>query len=185
MAESAQPDLSAAMSPTGDIKQEPNILDGLDLDAVLQAATKRPFEDTNGDDPSKRVKAETETTTNHNTTFDSQDGAEESLEDGLALLVQNALSNVGDLVSQFTQNSDMNHTTDDPMDVDTAPPPEVDLPPVHVPIPVSFFSDPQKHLRKLSRHALGNLVGRCDIQTSWPLMCWTGHFYPPHFFATV
>jgi hypothetical protein len=35
------------------------------------------------------------------------------------------------------------------------PPP----PPPPSPPSVSFFSDPQKYLRKASRHALGNLVG--------------------------
>ncbi|KAK7419152.1 TTAGGG repeat binding factor [Neonectria punicea] len=154
MAEPAQPDLAAAMSPTG-IKQEPNILDGLDLELALQAATKRPFEDlalTNGHDPSKRVKSENDAT--HDSEFDNDHGAEESLEDGLALLVQNALSNVGDLVSQFTQDADIPHTTTDHMDVDSIPVPEESLPPP----PVSFISDPQKYLRNASRNALGNLA---------------------------
>ncbi|KPM40368.1 hypothetical protein AK830_g6195 [Neonectria ditissima] len=154
MAEPAQPDLAAAMSPTG-IKQEPNILDGLDLELALQAATKRPFEDlalTNGHDPSKRVKSENDAT--HDDDFDDDHGAEESLEDGLALLVQNALSNVGDLVSQFTQDVDIPHTNTDPMDVDSIPVPEDSIPPA----PVSFISDPQKYLRNASRNALGNLA---------------------------
>ncbi|KAF7541342.1 hypothetical protein G7Z17_g11989 [Cylindrodendrum hubeiense] len=152
MAEPAQPDLALAMSPTG-IKQEPNILDGLDLELALQAATKRPFDDMmNGDDPSKRVKTEIDTT--HDNEFDNDHGAEESLEDGLALLVQNALSNVGDLVNQFTQDADMPHTTSDPMDVDSVPIPDDSLPP----IPVTFLSDPQNYLRNASRNALGNLA---------------------------
>ncbi|RSL40854.1 hypothetical protein CEP53_013119 [Fusarium sp. AF-6] len=152
MAEPAQPDLSAAMSPTG-IKQETNILDGLDLDSMLQAATKRPFDgNTNGDESSKRVKTEAEPA--HDNAFEPDPGAEESLEDGLALLVQNALNNVGDLVSQFTQDANMAQTTNDPMDVDPAPIPEASLPPP----PVTFLSDPQKYLRKASRHALGNMA---------------------------
>ncbi|KAF4979413.1 hypothetical protein FZEAL_4390 [Fusarium zealandicum] len=153
MAEPAQPDLSAAMSPSG-IKQEPNILDGLDLDSMLQAATKRPFDDTaNGDDdPSKRVKTETEHA--HNNTFETGHGDEESLEDGLALLVQNALNNVGDLVSQFTQDTELPQTTHDPMDIDTAPMSEPPLPPPTV----TFSCDPQKYLRKASQHALGNMA---------------------------
>ncbi|KAH7133218.1 telomere repeat binding factor-domain-containing protein [Dactylonectria estremocensis] len=162
MAEPAQPDLGAAMSPTG-IKQEPNILDGLDLELALQAATKRPFEElTNGDDPSKRVKTEPETT--HDNEFENDHGAEESLEDGLALLVQNALSNVGDLVNQFTQDADMPHTTSDPMDVDSVPVPDDSLSPV----PVSFLDNPQKYLRNASRNALGNLAMSIILVFSQP-----------------
>ncbi|KAM0430485.1 hypothetical protein ACHAPT_005832 [Fusarium lateritium] len=154
MAEPAQPDLSAAMSPTG-IKQETNILDGLDLDSMLQAATKRPFDgNANADESSKRVK--TETGPAHDNAFQSDPNAEESLEDGLALLVQNALNNVGDLVSQFTQDANMAQTTNDPMDVDPTPIPEASLPPP--PPPVTFLSNPQKYLRKASRHALGNMA---------------------------
>lgn len=158
------------------IKQEPNILDGLDLELALQAATKRPFEDmTNGDDPSKRVKTEDETT--HDNDFENDHGAEESLEDGLALLVQNALSNVGDLVNQFTQDADMAHTTSDPMDVDSVPGPDDSLPPISV----TFLSDPQKYLRNASRNALGNLVGwnHLATTTSERLPRRTGHLdYP-------
>jgi protein TBF1 len=138
------------------IKQEPtneaDILEGLglDLDSIMQAATKRPFEDeSNSDDPSKRVKTEAEPPSQN--TLDLDQGAEESLEDGLALLVQNALSNVNDFVFS---------TSNDPMEIDgitdhPLPPP----PPPPSPPSVSFFSDPQKYLRKASRHALGNLVG--------------------------
>ncbi|KAM5342970.1 hypothetical protein ACJ41O_013936 [Fusarium nematophilum] len=163
MAEPAQPDLSAAMSPTG-IKQEPSILDGLDLDSMLQPATKRPFQDTtNGDDPSKRVKTEIETA--HDNTFEPGPDAEGLLEDGLALLVQNALNNVGDLVSQFTQDADIPQTTNDPMDVNATPIPEPSLPPP----PVTFLSDPQGYLRKASRHALGNLALSILLLFSQPL----------------
>ncbi|CCT61842.1 uncharacterized protein FFB20_03628 [Fusarium fujikuroi] len=154
MAEPGQPELNAGMSPTG-IKKEPtneaDILEGLglDLDSIMQAATKRPFEDeSNGDDPSKRVKTEAEPTSEN--ALDLPQGAEEELEDGLALLVQNALSNVNDFVFG---------TSNDPMEIDgitdhNLPPP----PPPPSPPPVSFFSDPQKYLRKASRHALGNLA---------------------------
>ncbi|KAH7153221.1 telomere repeat binding factor-domain-containing protein [Dactylonectria macrodidyma] len=162
MAEPAQPDLGAAMSPTG-IKQEPNILDGLDLELALQAATKRPFEAlTNGDDPSKRVKTEPETL--HDNEFENDHGAEESLEDGLALLVQNALSNVGDLVDQFNQDADMPHTTSDSMDIDSVPVPDDPLSPVAV----SFLDDPQKYLRNASRNALGNLAMSIILVFSQP-----------------
>ncbi|KAM0224651.1 hypothetical protein ACHAPA_004296 [Fusarium lateritium] len=153
MAEPAQPELSAVMSPTG-IKQEPNhevdILEGLglDLDSIMQAATKRPFEDhSNGDDPNKRVKAEAEPV--HESTLELDQGAEESLEDGLALLVQNALSNANDFA----------FSTDDPMEIDgitdhPLPPP----PPPPSPPSITFLSDPQTYLRKASRHALGNMA---------------------------
>ncbi|KAH6885884.1 telomere repeat binding factor-domain-containing protein [Thelonectria olida] len=154
MAEPAQPELSAAMSPPG-IKQEQNLLDGLDLELALQAATKRPFPSaTETDNSSKRVKSENDAVANHNT-FENNESTEQSLEDGLALLVQNALSNVGDLMDQFNQNGDETHATvGDPMDVDTAPIPEEPHP-----LPLfDFQSDPQKYLRTASRNALGNLA---------------------------
>ncbi|GKU01783.1 hypothetical protein FLAG1_03890 [Fusarium langsethiae] len=153
MAEPAQPELSAAMSPTG-IKQEPSheadILEGLDLDieSIMQAATKRPFEDhSNDDDQNKRVKSEAEPVQQN--TLELDQGAEESLEDGLALLVHNALNNANDF---------MFDPTSDQMDIDgitdhSLPPP----PPPSSPS-VTFFSDPQKYLRKASRHALGNMA---------------------------
>ncbi|KAF4994891.1 hypothetical protein FGRMN_5488 [Fusarium graminum] len=153
MAEPAQPELSAVMSPTG-IKQEPNhevdILEGLglDLDSIMQAATKRPFEDhSNGDDPNKRVKAETEPVHEH--TLELDQDAEESLEDGLALLVQNALSNANDFVFPTSDPMEIDGITDHPL-----PPP----PPPPSPPSVTFFSDPQTYLRKASRHALGNMA---------------------------
>ncbi|RGP68001.1 telomeric dna-binding factor trf1 [Fusarium longipes] len=161
MAEPAQPELSAAMSPTG-IKQEPSheadILEGLDLDleSIMQAATKRPFEDhSNHDDSNKRVKSETEPVQQQQqqqqqqNTLELDQGAEESLEDGLALLVHNALNNASDF---------MFDPANDQMDIDgitdhSLPPP----PPPSSPS-VTFFSDPQKYLRKASRYALGNMA---------------------------
>ncbi|CAM1509963.1 Fc.00g002980.m01.CDS01 [Cosmosporella sp. VM-42] len=145
------------------IKQEPSILDGLDfsMPPPPQIATKRPFEETNGgDDPSKRVKTETEVPQENG--FNHDPSAE--LEDGLALLVQNALSNVGDLVSQFSQEPDIPHTTTDPMDLDTVPVPEAPLPPP----PVSFVTDPQKFCRNASWHALGNLAISMLLTLSQP-----------------
>ncbi|KAM0404956.1 hypothetical protein ACHAQC_000018 [Fusarium culmorum] len=153
MAEPAQPELSAAMSPTG-IKQEPSheadILEGLDLDleSIMQAATKRPFEDhSNDDDPNKRVKSETEPVQQN--TLELDQGAEESLEDGLALLVHNALNNANDF---------MFDTTTDQMDIDGIPDHHLPPPPPPSSPSVTFFSDPQKYLRKVSRHALGNMA---------------------------
>lgn len=67
------------------------------------------------------------------------------------------------------------------MDVDNAPPPEPDLPPV----PVTFLSGPQKYLRNASRHALGNLVSPCDILRSTRSCVGIGHLHPSRIFATV
>lgn len=73
-----------------------------------------------------------------------------SLEDGLALLVQNALSNVEDLVGQF--DAPVDGTVGDPMDLDTVALLESVTP------PPTFFSDPLKYVRNVQSHALGNLV---------------------------
>lgn len=136
------------------IKQEHNLLDGLNLELALQAATKRPLSSTTElDGASKRVKSESDTLVNENT-FEHNQSTEQSLEDGLALLVQNALSNVGDMMDQFN-DGEAHATVDDPMEVDNAPVPEESAP---LPLP-DFQSDPQKYLRTASRNALGNLVG--------------------------
>lgn len=118
-------------------------------------ATKRPFEsDTSDIDQSKRIKTEIDPPQQNG--FQEDPNAEDSLEDGLALLVQNALSNVGDLVSQFSQEPDISHTaTAESMDIDSATIPEASLPPA----PVTFASDPQRFMRNATRHALGNMVG--------------------------
>ncbi|KAF5004482.1 hypothetical protein FDECE_9025 [Fusarium decemcellulare] len=147
MADPEQPGLSDAMSDSG-IKQEHNILDGLDLDSMLQAAVKRPHNDAPPDSPSKRVKTENEAA------HETDHGAEELLDGSLALLVESALNNVSELVSQFTQDADVSQAMNDPMDIDTAPVPESSLPPPSV----TFLSDPQKYLRRASRNALGNLA---------------------------
>lgn len=154
-----------------DIKQERDILEGLDFAMSPQITTKRPFDDLSAtDEQSKRVKTENEGGHGHESEIQNgtqklngdQDGAEESLEDGLALLVQNALSGVGDLV-EFSQDPEISHTTNDPMDVDgTATIPEPSLPPPPI---IQFVSEPEKFLRDASRHALGNLVGSSrDVQ---------------------
>ncbi|KAF7561579.1 hypothetical protein G7046_g2547 [Stylonectria norvegica] len=166
MAEPAQPELSAAMPAMSlpDIKQEPSILDGLDFSMSPEVAMKRPFEDVPaGDEQSKRVKTETDNA--HVNGFDNDHGAEESLEDGLALLVQNALNDVGNMVSQFTQNHDIPETTTDAMDVDSVPVLDAPLPPP----PVTFLSDPQRYLRNASRYALGNLAISMLLILSQPL----------------
>jgi membrane-associated HD superfamily phosphohydrolase len=156
------------------IKQEPSheadILEGLDLDleSIMQAATKRPFEvedQSNEDDPNKRVKTETEPVQQN--TLELDQGAEESLEDGLAMLVQNALNNANDFMfDPATDQMDIDGITDHPL-----PPP----PPPSSPS-VTFFSDPQKYLRKVSRHALGNMVGGATVETLQRLHSWDRHF---------
>lgn len=79
-----------------------------------------------------------------------QEEEEESLENGLALLVQNALSNVGDLVDNFGPESDEPPAaTTEPMD---GPPPE--LPRVRP----SFSADPQAYVREMNLTALGSTV---------------------------
>jgi hypothetical protein len=164
------------------IKQEQNLLDGLDLELALQAATKRPFPSaTESDNSSKRVKSENDAIANDNT-FENNQSTEQSLEDGLALLVQNALSNVGDLMDQFNQNGDETHATiDDPMEVDTAPIPE-ETPSLPL---FDFQSDPQKYLRTASRNALGNLVGLHPGAAAIALTVATGHLSTAHILPTV
>ncbi|PHH71974.1 hypothetical protein CDD80_4851 [Ophiocordyceps camponoti-rufipedis] len=88
-----------------------------------QAGTKRPLDHYGRDESeAKRIKT-----------------TEESFDDGLALLVQNALSSVGDLVDQFNAES---ATVDVPQDT---------------PRP-TFSSDPQAFVRDMSLHSLGNML---------------------------
>ncbi|EFY93568.1 MYB DNA binding protein (Tbf1), putative [Metarhizium acridum CQMa 102] len=147
MAESALAEASAFSMAT-DIKQEhePTGLEGLDFALPPELGSKRPFEEAVGataETPeAKRAKTETET-------------EEASLEDGLALLVQNALSNVGDLVDQFTSGHESapELPASDPMEVDTTIPlPE---PPA---VRATFVSDPRKFIRDANAHALGTLA---------------------------
>ncbi|KAH6608078.1 hypothetical protein Trco_004391 [Trichoderma cornu-damae] len=149
MAEPAQVQEPPAGSPR-EIKQEHEHettgLDGLDFSVLAELASKRPFEHVAQDgrdgreQEAKRPKTENPTTTE-----------ESSLEDGLALLVQNALSNVGDLVGRFNVGSEEAHGSD-PMDVDDAHSADAR------PAPVSFLSEPEKYVRIANAHALGNLA---------------------------
>lgn len=152
------------MVPT-EIKQEhehePTGLEGLDFSILAELASKRPFEDVTQDShdgreqEAKRPKPENPTTEE-----------ESSLEDGLALLVQNALSNVGDLVSRFNVEPEEAHGSD-PMDVDDAHGTDAR------PAPVSFLSEPEKYVRIANTHALGNLVRRWCPICLWhaPMAC--------------
>lgn len=91
---------------------------------------------------------------------------ETSLEDGLALLVQNALSNVGDLVDQFgdSTNDAPDATVSDPMDLDISGP-SISEPPAPRP---TFSSDPQRYVQDVNLHALGNLVGPHQVYENLP-----------------
>lgn len=107
---------------------------------------KRPHElddEAHDDSEAKRLKLET-------TTHEDHHEDDNSLEDGLALLVQNALSNVGDLVGHFDASVDT--SPHDPMDLDT-----VALLESVAPLP-TFHSDPLKYVRQVQTHSLGNLV---------------------------
>ncbi|KAM0455840.1 hypothetical protein ACHAPV_002932 [Trichoderma viride] len=149
MAEPAQLQAAPSGSPR-EIKQEhehePTGLEGLDFSILAELASKRPFEDVTQDSheepeqEAKRPKTENPTT-----------AEESSLEDGLALLVQNALSNVGDLVSRFNVEPEEAHGSD-PLDVDDAHGTDAR------PAPVSFLSEPEKYVRIANTHALGNLA---------------------------
>lgn len=119
-------------------------LENIDFSFPPEPSSKRPLE---SDAPnaseadSKRLRMET-----------SGGQTEDSLEDGLALLVQNALSNVGDLVGQFDTPADIPTTTDDVMDLDAVA--GLELP---KPSP-TFFEDPLKYIKHNQSHALASLV---------------------------
>ncbi|GJN74168.1 TTAGGG repeat binding factor [Purpureocillium lilacinum] len=145
MAEPAQTSAGAAAAAP-DIKQEhePTGLEGLDFNLSPELASKRPFEDvaTGAVESSEAKRAKTE-----------GQAEEDSLEDGLALLVQNALSNVGDLVDQFSAGPDpLPAPSTEPMDVDSAPTPEPRK------VPATFALEPQRYIREMNMHALGNLA---------------------------
>lgn len=79
--------------------------------------------------------------------------------------MQNALSNVGDLVSRFNVEPEEAHGSD-PMDVDDAHGTDAR------PAPVSFLSEPEKYVRIANTHALGNLVCRCCADITFGLLQW-------------
>ncbi|XWW98510.1 hypothetical protein V2A60_006510 [Cordyceps javanica] len=145
MAEPAQ--LEAAGGALG-IKQEHDLsgLDGLVFSLPPELTNpKRSYEqegESYQDSEAKRLKTE-----EAQAAQEPED--DNSLEDGLALLVQNALSNVGDLVGDF--DAPVDGDTSDPMDIDTVALLE-SVAPQH-----TFFSDPQKYVRSLQSHTLGSL----------------------------
>lgn len=152
-----------------DIKQEHDLhgLEGLDFTMPPEFASKRPLEgdrDTALDSEAKRLKTDA--------VAESSGGGgggadEESLEDGLALLVQNALSNVGDLVDQFSTDPDTNGEVSDPMDLDATLGLDATTP---AEPSVTFFAEPAKYIRQTQSHALGNMVSSsmvCDNFPNW------------------
>ncbi|KAL7933435.1 telomere repeat binding factor domain-containing protein [Trichoderma chlorosporum] len=149
MAEPTQVQTAPTGSPR-EIKQEhehePTGLEALDFSILAELASKRPFEHVAQDNHDEREQEAKRPKTENPTTEE-----ETSLEDGIALLVQNALSNVGDLVSKFTMETGEAHGSD-PMDVDDAHGADAR------PAPVSFLSEPEKYVRIANTHALGNLA---------------------------
>ncbi|KAM4060125.1 telomere repeat binding factor (TRF) domain-containing protein [Hirsutella rhossiliensis] len=141
----AEPAQAAESASASSIKQEPDPidLDGLDFtDLSRELASKRPFEQVD-QGPSQTPEAKRAKTEIHDD--------EELLENGLALLVQNALSNVGDLVDHFSAESDEPPTaTTEPMDIDAAP-----APPEPRRARPSFSADPQAYVRDMNINALG------------------------------
>lgn len=144
-------------------EHEPTGLEGLDFSILAELASKRPFEDVTQDNHEEREQEAKRPKTENPTTEE-----ESSLEDGLALLVQNALSNVGDLVSRFNVEPEEAHGSD-PMDVDDAHGTDAR------PAPVSFLSEPEKYVRIANTHALGNLV--CPMMPGLPLASSKWHVY--------
>ncbi|KAL7906818.1 telomere repeat binding factor domain-containing protein [Trichoderma velutinum] len=149
MAEPTQVQTAPTGSPR-EIKQEhehePTGLEALDFSILAELASKRPFEHVAQDNHDEREQEAKRPKTENHTTEE-----ETSLEDGLALLVQNALSNVGDLVSKFNIETGEAHGSD-PMDVDDTHGADAR------PAPVSFLSEPEKYVRIANTHALGNLA---------------------------
>uniref|UniRef100_A0A0B7JTR2 HTH myb-type domain-containing protein n=1 Tax=Bionectria ochroleuca TaxID=29856 RepID=A0A0B7JTR2_BIOOC len=132
----------------------PHGLEGFDFFLASETASKRPlmsFGDTDHDLDAKRLKREGEVATE----------AEVSFEDGMDLLVQNALSNINDLMGQLTDEPDMSAvvpTTEpdpatDPMDLDVSQIHD-SLPPA----PAVFLSEPEKFVRQANINALGILA---------------------------
>lgn len=123
------------------------MLEGLGFSMSPEAAMKRPLEHTSRDErvpEPKRVKTET--------AHESEEG---SVEDGLALLIQNTLANINDLVGNASGGPDDPTAPRDPIDVDSLPAPEATPAP---PAPVTFTSDPEKYIQHTNIYALGNLV---------------------------
>ena len=126
-----------------DIQRDLGGIEALGFPISPNMAAKRPFEDVGAGNhiqspEAKRVKTENET-------------EEESFEDGLALLVQNTLSNVNGLIDGLGQDDEPAVATS-PDTVSGSKEKE------EVPMPASFILEPAKYLQSASIHSLGNLV---------------------------
>ena len=122
-------------------------LDGFDFSIITDTASKRPLESaevtTNEPPEAKRLKTE--------------DGPpENAYEDEMSLLVQNALSNINDIIGQFSEEPDGAHA------VPTAESGATNGAPAHdvQPTPVGFMTDPTKFVRNSNIDALATIV-RC------------------------
>lgn len=114
-----------------------------------QNVTKRPYQDVGEhgherESNTKKVKTEN----------DADQDAADSLEDGLALLVQNALSNVNGLVDGIDSQADAPMPTNESVEPSTETQAYEEL----APEPATFESDPETHVRTMTLHALGNIV---------------------------
>ena len=141
------------------IKREPNPLDGFDFSMITDTASKRPLESaevTTIETPeAKRLKTESAP-------------PDDGYDDEMSLLVQNALSNINDIIGQFSQEPEGAHTvpTTEPGATDGAPAQDVQ------PAPVGFMTDPTKFVRNSNIDALATIV-RCapPSQTREPRSC--------------
>lgn len=126
-----------------DIKKEPNPLDGFDFSMISDTASKRPLEsaETTIETPeAKRLKSENAP-------------PEDGYDDEMSLLVQNALSNINDIIGQFSEEPDGQAVpTTEPGTADGAPAQEVQ------PAPIGFLTDPRKFVRDSNINALGSIV---------------------------
>lgn len=118
-------------------------LEGLDFSLPPELSSKRPLVevDTTADQDAEAKRLKTENAPEV-----------DSLEDGLALLVQNALSNVGDLVDQFNTAPDASLSVAEAMDLDDVV--GLELP---KPTPI-FFVEPLEYLRQGQSYTLVNMV---------------------------
>lgn len=135
------------------MKQEHDLhgLENLEFAFPSEFASKRPLEGdadiTQSSEANKRLKSDA---------IPSGDAEEDTLEDGLALLVQNALSNVGDLVDQFGTDSGANGVPDDPMDLDATL--GLDTTTTSSKPSSTFFAEPSTYIQQVQTHALANTV---------------------------
>ena len=127
-----------------DIKREPSHHDGLDFSMPADIASKRPLENVEAtiETPdAKRLKSEA-------------NAPEENYDDEMSLLVQNALSNINDIIGQFNEEPETQGVvpTTEPGLGGGAIAQEVQLP------PSNFVSDPNGFVRRANVNALASTV---------------------------